>query len=37
MVDLRGRFAYGRRASVLPDGQMTMGCDLGGDEAGGGE
>ena len=36
MVDLRGRFTYSRRATVSPDGGMTMACDLG-DEAGGRE
>ena len=36
MVDLRGRFAYSRRATMSPDGRMTMACDLG-DEAGGRE
>ncbi len=32
MVDLRGRFVYSQRASVLPDGDVVAGCDQG-DEA----
>jgi hypothetical protein len=28
MVDLRGRFAYSRRASVSPDGRVATRCDL---------
>jgi hypothetical protein len=29
MVDLRGRFVYSRRASVLPDGSLVSGCEQG--------